>query len=80
MSANQSTPSDDVRERALACASAYARDETGRCLSAFVEDAIRAAVAAERERCAAIADTSPLACDEEWTLEQVAMKIREVPK
>lgn len=38
---------------------------------------VKQAVAAERERCARIADTRPLACDEEWSLKQVAQLIRE---
>jgi hypothetical protein len=32
---------------------------------------------AERERCAGVVESQPLACDEEWSLQQVANKIRE---
>ena len=42
----------------------------------IIAAAIREAVAAERERRARMVDQTPLACDEEWTLQRLAEGIR----
>ena len=74
--------SDDLTDEQLADYAIAVVDNEPICPSGWgmrrlIADLFRQVRERERERCARLAETRPLACDEEWTLQQLAARIRE---